>query len=592
VLPRRLAPALAIAALALIPAGARAVTPSAYATNSASPGGISEFDIGSDGFLASKGVGAGAGSSTQDMAITADGRFAYAVAGNSIYPFGVDSAGRLNGLGSPVTAGSDMSAVAVSPDGQHLYATDRGSDAVYQYSIASDGRLFPKLVPTLATGTDPVSVAVSPDGNSVYVVNATSHDLYRYAASGGSLQAGPQVLPAGTTPSTVAVPPDGRAVWVTDRGGGGVLEYTVGGGGALGPNPPPSVPSGAAPTGIAVSPDGKSVYVSNSGDGTVAQFNAGPGAGLAAKTSPIGLPGGAMPQRLAVAPSGARLYVPDSASGHNVVYGLAIGPGGAIVGGSGHFASAGAAPGSVTVLPNQGPLAAFGAAPGVAGSPTALDGRASSDTDGTVTHFDWDFGDGTAAVDAGPTPSHVYAQPGRYSVTLSVSDDGGCSTARVFTGRTALCNGGAGAVITQPVDVPAVPPPGAKVVFAGMAAHSQTVRVDRHGLARISVRCPRGTFGSCIGTLALVTKGKVRVPRRHGRSPAKKLLVGQAGFNIQSAKAVRIPIQISSAGRKVLARRRVLKTTATINAHDRAFNVHKTAFSVALKPAKRPKRRR
>jgi hypothetical protein len=207
-----------------------------------------------------------------------------------------------------------------------------------------------------------------------------------------------------------------------------------------------------------------------------------------------------------------------------------------------------------------------------------------------VTHFDWDFGDGASALDAGPTPMHTYARTGAYSVTLSVSDDAGCSTREVFTGRTAYCNGGPAAVTTRVVVVPVPPPFGTPVFFAGVAAKNQTVRIDRHGLARISVRCPRGTFGSCIGTLTLVTASKVRVPR-HGRArrAAKRLLLGQVGFNIASGKAVKVPIQISKAGRKVIARRRVLKSNASITAHDRLGTSKKTAFSVRVKP---PKRRR
>jgi len=209
-----------------------------------------------------------------------------------------------------------------------------------------------------------------------------------------------------------------------------------------------------------------------------------------------------------------------------------------------------------------------------------------------VTHFDWDFGDGGTALNAGPKPTHVYAQPGNYTVTLSVSDDRGCSTRVVFTGRTAYCNGNSGAVTTRVVPVPAAAS-NAPVFFAGVAAHSQTVKVSKGGLARISVRCPRSTFGSCIGTLNLVTAGKVRVPRKgRSRGKAKRLLLGQAGFNIVSGKAVRIPVQISKAGRKVIARRRVLKSRATIQAHDRLMTSRKTAFSVRLKPPKPPKRRR
>ena len=36
----------------------------------------------------------------------------------------------------------------------------------------------------------------------------------------------------------------------------------------------------------------------------------------------------------------------------------------------------------------------------------------------------------------GPTPTHAYTAPGTYLVTLKVTDNEGCSTALVGTGRT------------------------------------------------------------------------------------------------------------------------------------------------------------
>jgi PKD repeat protein len=53
----------------------------------------------------------------------------------------------------------------------------------------------------------------------------------------------------------------------------------------------------------------------------------------------------------------------------------------------------------------------------------AFDGGSSTDADGSVTAYAWDFGDG--ATGTGATPRHEYAAAGHYTVTLTVTDDDG-----------------------------------------------------------------------------------------------------------------------------------------------------------------------
>jgi PKD repeat protein len=75
--------------------------------------------------------------------------------------------------------------------------------------------------------------------------------------------------------------------------------------------------------------------------------------------------------------------------------------------------------------PNESPVADVSCSP--LGGPAPLlvgfDGGGSSDPDGSIVSYAWNFGDGTTAT--GPTPSHVYASAGSYTASLTVRDEDG-----------------------------------------------------------------------------------------------------------------------------------------------------------------------
>jgi glucose/arabinose dehydrogenase/chitodextrinase len=75
--------------------------------------------------------------------------------------------------------------------------------------------------------------------------------------------------------------------------------------------------------------------------------------------------------------------------------------------------------------PNVDPVATFAvSSPRVNPlEPITFNGSASTDSDGSIVTYSWDFGD--FETDRGPVVSHSYAAPGTYTVRLTVTDDRG-----------------------------------------------------------------------------------------------------------------------------------------------------------------------
>jgi DNA-binding beta-propeller fold protein YncE len=322
---------------------------------------------------------------------------------------------------------------------------------VSQYDIGADGGLSPKVPANVPAGDSPEGIAVSPDGGSVYVINsAVSGTVSQFdVGPGGTLSAkSPPTVAAEQDPDSIAIAPDGRSLYVGNFGTNTIGQYDVAPGGQLTAKTPPTVPSVSSPMGMTISPDGRSVYVSEFIGGTVAQYDVGAGGLLSAKV-PATVSGFTSPQALVVSPDSRSAYVNNYADS-GFVSQLDIGPGGLLSPKTPGSAPAGKQPNvGLAVSPDQGPVARFSAVAGKPGAATRFDGSASSDSDGSVARFDWDFGDGSTAANGGPTPTHVFARVGTYTVTLTVTDEIGCSISMVFTGNTASCSGTAAARTSQ-----------------------------------------------------------------------------------------------------------------------------------------------
>lgn len=73
----------------------------------------------------------------------------------------------------------------------------------------------------------------------------------------------------------------------------------------------------------------------------------------------------------------------------------------------------------------------------------------STDADGSIAFYTWDYGDGTVETETDPVSFHTYRRPGLYTATLTVTDDLGCSATSSYVD----CNRPNRARASKPVTV-------------------------------------------------------------------------------------------------------------------------------------------
>ena len=183
----------------------------------------------------------GTGGNTSGLAVSPDGRFAYATNAdtNVITEYGVNPVtGGLTAGGTTVAAGTvsadqtdpsglpgrpGLFGVAVSPSGKFAYAVAADANTISAYTInAATGALTAVAGGVVGTGNLPVALALSPDGRLAYVTNSFDRTVSRYTvdASLGTLTpVGVSPISVGDAPSdfprAIALSPNGRYAYVT-----------------------------------------------------------------------------------------------------------------------------------------------------------------------------------------------------------------------------------------------------------------------------------------------------------------------------------------------------------------------------------------
>ncbi|HTT95505.1 MAG TPA: PKD domain-containing protein [Solirubrobacterales bacterium] len=486
-------------------------------------------------------------------ASTALARVAYVSAENLNSVSAIDLAAGKE-VGSRITVGTEPYGVAISPDGSRAYVANRGSSTVSVIDTATDA-VVGKAIP-IGINAKPVTVVVSPDGRHVYVrcmnvaktfvidtatgvvvqeipveargiaLSPDGKSLYIaelpdrvgvYDAATGKPTG--QVLEAETDPSELEVSPDGATLYALHFGGvGKVTKIDL----ASAAHTPITV--GESPVSMALTPNGRRLFVGREtpvhGHLTVVETATDSTVG-----GPIEIGGG--PAAMAVAPAGDFAYTGIGSAADGAIQSidtntLAIGTAGSTYGT--HL--------GLAIVPDQGPVARLAAT--LSGVTATLNAAASSDPDGKVASYGWDFGDGTTASGPAAEVSHTYAPGGTYTARVTPVDDEGCAATRVWTGVAALCNPSAAPSATVTIAVPVAPPPTAGDVAApGPLAPG-----------RGSTPAPGG-----VATLRL---GRLRLNPANGTARLVAIVSGQGKLTVGGQAAHR-SVRVKKAGKVTLA---------------------------------------
>ena len=509
----RLRPRLWVIGLALLVACLVAAAPaaarSAYVTNSGN-GTVSVFNTATG---AVSGVIV-VGGKPVDVAIAPNGGRAYVVDEQRGTVIVIDTA--TNAAIASIPVGGEPRGIAIAPNGAAAAVTNFADGTLSIVNLATDA-----TVGTIPVGAEPEGVALADDGLHAYVARRSGG----IAIVDLPLARVVTVVPDGLGPSRIALGPNNGRAFVTNAAAGSVTVFDPATGQLVGG--PIGVPS--PPAGIAVAPSGRFAYAASPKAGAVSAIDTT----LNAATGLIGpLPGAG---GVAIEPSGRLGFATDSTGTTASVFDTASGRGLSSV-------ATGPEPTGIAVVPDQGPTAGFWVSPGLRLAKRKLTFHAgpSTDPDGKIVTYAWDWGDGHHVKTTSGTKGHRYAAPGVYQATLAVTDDEGCTTEVVFTGQTASCNGSTRAAVTMPIEVLDPRAPG--LDLAG--GRRQRVR----GAVNVFARCPVANCG-------LRARGTIVADfRRHGTRHRYRLHIGPRVVSATVGDWVRLPVQVPRGRRRAVLR--------------------------------------
>lgn len=320
-------------------------------------------------------------------------------------------------------------AVAISPDGTQAYIGSLGTNSVSVINVATN-----IITATITSNiTQPLALAVTPDGRKIYVGSEGTNKISVIQVPSFSVSN----ITVGNAPQALAVTPDGAFVYVTNTDDETISVIDVATDTVITTFPGNT----STPQSIAITPDGTLAYVGNFNNNTVSVISL-PSNTVITTIPPVGT----FPNSITITPNGLKAYVANNGSNNVAVINIPTNTT------TSHISVAGALI-TVAITPDQAPVALFTTTTPPFSFTTTFDATKSQSPTGTIINYAWNFGDGTTLTTTTPVVQHTFPSAGSFTVTLTVTNSAGTSTAQTFTGQTVSNHGGPSASFSETIQL-------------------------------------------------------------------------------------------------------------------------------------------
>ena len=311
--------------------------------------------------------------------------------------------------------------IAFSKQGELAYVSNRDSETLTVIDATVLSVVDTYDLSGLSTGSlGPGKISIQPCTGDIYMASSFDDNLFQIDPESGAQL---DQLDAGSSLWDLAFSPDGTTLYVTDRSSSAdelividTATFTV----------TARIPVGDDPWGIAISPDGNTVVVANEDDGTVSIVDTGTMTVVQTIELNPALGGDVDPRDVDISSDSTRAFVPSGDQDANdVIYVIDLTTN--TLAGSLPLGALNN-PNVVAISPDTfslDPIPSFSSNSPVANPSVPVQFM---DTSGNnPTSWDWDFGDGLGT-STDQNPTYAYANEGRYTVTLTVTNECGSAT--------------------------------------------------------------------------------------------------------------------------------------------------------------------